>query len=181
MTDDNGGSLSTGERLFTTAILGGLATLTLLDALVDLRIGGSTPHITVELLVAAGAVACTGWLWTRYFRLRLRLSQTGQSLAQAQAEATVWRERHRSLLDGLSGAIDQQLDAWQLTPAEKEVALLLLKGRSFKEIAPVRNASERTVRQQALSVYAKSGLAGRAELAAFFLEDLLAPAPPSTP
>jgi DNA-binding NarL/FixJ family response regulator len=53
------------------------------------------------------------------------------------------------------------------------VALLLLKGLSFKEIAQVRNASERTVRQQALAVYAKSGLGGRAELAAFFLEDLL--------
>ena len=39
----------------------------------------------------------------------------------------------------------------------------------------MRDASERTVRQQALAVYAKSGLGGRAELAAFFLEDLLAP------
>ena len=52
----------------------------------------------------------------------------------------------------------------------------MLKGLSFKEIAPVRGTSERTVRQQALAVYAKAGLAGRAELAAFFLEDLLVPA-----
>jgi len=35
--------------------------------------------------------------------------------------------------------------------------------------------SERTVREQARSVYAKSGLTGRASLSAFFLEDLLAP------
>ncbi len=35
--------------------------------------------------------------------------------------------------------------------------------------------SERTVRQHAIAVYSKSGLAGRAELAAFFLEDLLLP------
>ena len=39
----------------------------------------------------------------------------------------------------------------------------------------MRGAGERTVRQQALAVYAKAGLAGRAELAAFFLEDLLVP------
>jgi hypothetical protein len=32
------------------------------------------------------------------------------------------------------------------------------------------------VRQHAVAVYRKSGLAGRAELAAFFLEDLLLPA-----
>jgi DNA-binding CsgD family transcriptional regulator len=86
-------------------------------------------------------------------------------------------QQHRGqVLRGLSHAIDQQLDAWNLTPAEKEVAFLLLKGLSFKEVAPVRKASERTVRQQALAVYAKSGPAGGAELAAFFLEDLLVPA-----
>lgn len=39
----------------------------------------------------------------------------------------------------------------------------------------MRRTSERTVRQQALSVYRKAKLAGRAELSAFFLEDLLAP------
>ena len=32
---------------------------------------------------------------------------------------------------------------------------------------------ERTVREQARSLYRKSGLTGRADLAAFFLEDLL--------
>ena len=116
-----------------------------------------------------------GWLWARYLRLRRRLSEVRRTLESAHAEATLWRQRHGQLLRGLSDAIDQQLHVWNLTPAEKEVAFLLLKGLSFKEIAPTRGASERTVRQQALGVYAKSGLAGRAELAAFFLEDLLVP------
>jgi hypothetical protein len=39
----------------------------------------------------------------------------------------------------------------------------------------VLDRSERTVRRHAVSVYRKSGLAGRAELLAFFLEDLLLP------
>ena len=39
----------------------------------------------------------------------------------------------------------------------------------------VLNRSERTVRRRAVSVYRKSGLAGRADLSAFFLEDLLLP------
>ena len=42
-------------------------------------------------------------------------------------------------------------------------------------MAETRQTSERTVRQQALAVYRKAGLAGRAELAAFFLEDILLP------
>lgn len=43
----------------------------------------------------------------------------------------------------------------------------------MKEVAEVRGASERTVRKQAQAVYAKAGLGNRAELSAFFLEDLL--------
>ena len=55
------------------------------------------------------------------------------------------------------------------------IALLLLKGPSHKAIAAVRQTSEKTVRQQSLAVYRKAGLSGRAELSAFFLEDLLLP------
>jgi hypothetical protein len=39
----------------------------------------------------------------------------------------------------------------------------------------LRSRGERTVRQQALAVYRKSKLSGRASLAAYFLEDLLLP------
>lgn len=53
--------------------------------------------------------------------------------------------------------------------------MLLLKGLSTKEIAAVRASSERTVREQARSIYSKGGLTGRSALSAFFLEDLLAP------
>jgi DNA-binding NarL/FixJ family response regulator len=42
------------------------------------------------------------------------------------------------------------------------------------EIAEVRGVGETTVRQQARALYRKAGLGGRADLAAFFLEDLLA-------
>ena len=52
---------------------------------------------------------------------------------------------------------------------------------SDADLAETLAVSERTVRQQALAVYAKSGLAGRAELAAFFLEDLLLPSTPDPP
>ncbi|MCP4037721.1 MAG: LuxR family transcriptional regulator, partial [bacterium] len=72
--------------------------------------------------------------------------------------------------------IDAQFDRWSLTPTERQVALLLLKGLGHKEVAATLDRSERTVRQHAIAVYRKSGLGGRAELAAFFLEDLLLPA-----
>jgi DNA-binding CsgD family transcriptional regulator len=98
-----------------------------------------------------------------------------RDLELARVQGQRWRSESRALLKGLGDAIDTQFSRWNLTDAEREVALLLLKGLSSKEVATVRAVSERTVREQARSVYAKSGLTGRAALSAFFLEDLLAP------
>ncbi|QTR46349.1 helix-turn-helix transcriptional regulator [Thiothrix litoralis] len=69
--------------------------------------------------------------------------------------------------------IQEQLTTWDFTPSEKEVALLLLKGLSFDEIAGMRDTKEKTVRQQATAIYRKSGLNGRHEFAAWFFEDFL--------
>jgi DNA-binding CsgD family transcriptional regulator len=82
---------------------------------------------------------------------------------------------------GLGEAIDRQLDRWGLSPAEKDVALLLLKGLSHKEIGQIRGVSEATVRQQARALYQIGGLEGRHDLVAFFLEDLLGPREPRPP
>ncbi len=80
------------------------------------------------------------------------------------------------MLEGLSEAMADQFSSWELTEAERATALMLLKGYSHKRIGKLTNRSERTVRQHAVAVYRKSGLAGRAGLSAFFLEDLLLPA-----
>lgn len=175
MTDAASASLSSGERIALTALLGAIAALMILDASGDWRGGGSIGHVLLELAVAAAAAVGVALLWVRYLQLRSSLAATQATLAATRADAERWRQRNEATLRGLSAAIDDQLGVWQLSPAEKEVAFLLLKGLSFKEIATVRGTSERTVRQQALAVYAKSGLGGRAELAAFFLEDLLVP------
>ncbi len=98
-----------------------------------------------------------------------------RDLEIARMQGARWRNESRTLLNGLGEAIDGQFTRWSLTDAEREVALLLLKGLSTKEIAAVRGGSERTVREHARAIYSKAGLTGRAALSAFFLEDLLAP------
>ena len=79
-------------------------------------------------------------------------------------------------IEALGNAIEAQFKAWQLSPAEIDIAGLMLKGASLKEIALARDTSEATIRQQAQSIYRKSGLSGRAELSAYFLESLFAAA-----
>ena len=96
-------------------------------------------------------------------------------LKRSSEDLKRWQEKSADILRGLGEKIDEQLNEWSLSSAEKDVALLLIKGLSTKELAHVRGTSEKTVRQQASQIYAKANLENRAELAAFFLEDLLLP------
>jgi len=125
--------------------------------------------LAVVLVVVGAGVAIQVML------ARRREHALAQRLEAAQQESLQRRAEARQLLDGVGAQIERQLTAWGLTSAEREVAMLMLKGLRHKEIAALRGTSERTVRQQALTIYKKAGLDGRTDLAAFFLEDLLAP------
>jgi DNA-binding CsgD family transcriptional regulator len=159
-----------------SAILASTALLVGLDVASDARAGSSAGHIALELGIVAVALAGAIALWAQLLLARRRARALEGDLVRAEADFARFREESAEHLRGLSAAIDRQFDRWALSAAEREVALLLLKGLALKEIAAARETSERTVRQQALAVYRKAGLAGRAELSAFFLEDLLAPA-----
>lgn len=142
----------------------------------------TTQHLLLEVVVMVVSAAGVAFFWRELHRERARAHRMDRALAAAhsesrrwRAEAERWRAEAREALDGLGSAIEVQFDRWSLTAAEAEVALLLLKGLSHKEIAAVRGVSERTARQQSLAVYRKAEVAGRAELSAFFLEDLLVP------
>jgi DNA-binding CsgD family transcriptional regulator len=112
---------------------------------------------------------------TRESELKLETAALMGKLEVCSREADRWKREAGELLAGLGRAIDAQFDRWNLTGAERDIALLLLKGLSHKEIAAIRRVSEATVRQQAQGIYRKAGLSSRSDLAAFFLEDLLLP------
>lgn len=139
-----------------------------IDLYIDFAEGVGPVHIVAELFVFGVAVAGTVMMWRQ-------LDRTRSDLAGALVEAEHWKNESKELIQGLGVAIEHQFDRWNLTRAEADIGLLLLKGLTHKEIALVRDTSERTVREQARSLYRKSGLAGRSSLSAFFLEDLLLP------
>jgi len=68
--------------------------------------------------------------------------------------------------------IRKQFEDWQFTKSEKDVAYLLLKGLSLKEISVFRNIKEKSARQQASNLYNKANLPGRHALSAWFFEDM---------
>ncbi len=150
-----------------------------IDMLADVRSHESSWHFALELTAVMASLSAGGWLFVRWRRteraLEARVRDLTQRLGASREDARHWQSEAESALSGLGEAIERQFGRWKLTEAEQEIGLLLLKGLSLKEVAAVRGTSERTVRQQSLAVYKKSGLAGRAELSAFFLEDLLLP------
>lgn len=164
------------------AILAVVAFLVAMDIHMDWGDGATLTHLSTELFTVALAGGSAFGLWWRLRATRrhaelltTHLEAAHADAAQLRADVDRFRAESQQHARGLGEAIDRQFQRWGLSPAEREVALLLVKGLSHKEAAEVRSTSERTVRQQALAVYRKAGLAGRAELAAFFLEDLLQP------
>ena len=137
-------------------------------------------HVIVEVVLMVTTLTFSIILWRGWRRAQSRLARTEASLARSIGERDAWRKSAESALASFSSAVEQQLTAWGLTPTERDVALLLLKGHGHKQIAARTGRSERTVRQHAVSVYEKSGLSGRAELAAFFLEGLMLPTQPDS-
>ena len=138
------------------------------DLVFDYSEGASIVHLAMESALLLVALSGTVFMWRQ-------LRRTRQDLAVAIDEADQWRRESHELIRGLAVAIENQFDRWQLTKAEAEVGLLILKGLSHKEIALVRDTSERTIREQARAVYRKSDLSGKSALSAYFLEDLLLP------
>lgn len=147
------------ENSLAASIFVLVAALVSVDLIADALEGTAPIHLGVELLAATLALVAGVGFFRRWLAVR--------------AEAARWRAQAEELLGGVGRTIEAQFTDWSLTEAEREVGILLLKGLSLKEVAAVRGTSERTARDQARAVYKKGGLAGRAELSAWFLEDLL--------
>lgn len=145
------------------------------DLFLDAPDSWRSPHVLFEVTLIGAALATAILLWRGWWHSHRTLAQTRQVLAERSAERDTWRASAEAALAGLGKAIDERFSGWGLTPVEREIALLLLKGHSHKQIAYTTGRSERTVRQHAVTVYRKSAMSGRAELAAFFLEDILLP------
>ncbi len=163
------------ERWIIAAVLLAIAVLTSFDIYNDYFEGVAKWHISIEALAVLMAIAGVYFLIKGRFRLLHSLAREQRVSNDLQTEAEKWKRISKTYLEGLSGEIDRKLNQWELTRAEKEVTFLLLKGLSNKEIAAIRSTSEKTVRTQTNAIYSKSGLSGRSELSAFFLEELLLP------
>lgn len=115
---------------------------------------------SLEILVMLGLVS--GFLITlmELRKLMVRMAAADRQLGVARG---VFHE-----------VLQSHFDEWRLTPAQRDVALLAVKGLTNAEIADVRNTKEGTIKAQLNSVYAKAGVSGRSQFIGLFVEELMA-------
>lgn len=116
-------------------------------------------HTALEACVFIATIAALAFEFQRIMRLR--------------RQVVIEHERAARLSGELHRHIEKAFERWHLTEAEREVAIMLIKGLSMMEIAAARAVKEKTVRQHATNIYAKAGCANRSELASLFIEDLI--------
>jgi len=161
--------------LLLAIVVVGMVAAGIVDLVLDDPDDWLSAHVVFEVGMIVAGLAVVTILWKGWRDAAWSLRRAEASLEERRAERDAWRRSARSALEGLGRAIDRQFRDWDLTPSEREVAMLLVKGYTLRRIAELTDRGERTARQHAIAVYRKAGLSGRAELAAFFLEDLLLP------
>lgn len=160
-------STKTKERRATVLagliLLQGLCALFFIgDVVEDFRLDGhlDDPHLLLESVAAVALVGGVTFLMLELRGLLSRMSdmQTGLDIASGH----------------LAEVIETFFDEWKLTAAERDVAIMILKGLDNDTIAQMRKTAAGTVRAQATSVYAKSATDGRAQFISLFMEELMA-------
>ncbi|WP_417247864.1 helix-turn-helix transcriptional regulator [Celeribacter sp.] len=94
-------------------------------------------------------------------------------VSQGQARVKSVEKKIEAASGELNDYLVKQFDDWALSPTERHVAVLLIKGFSNQEIADIRGTSESTVKSQVTTIFRKSGVSSRGQLVTWVLEDVI--------
>jgi len=132
-----------------------------MDVITDFESFGSQEafHLIVEAVAAVVLFVGTSFMLLELRRILQRNASMEIGLRAARGE--------------MQAVIDKFFAEWRLSDAERDVALLLLKGLDNETIASIRGTATGTVRAQCASIYAKAGVDGRSQLMSVFMEELL--------
>ena len=113
----------------------------------DLGQGSDWSMIATDLIYVSLMIFLLFYIWKlaplagtkRNHLLRTQIDEKSR-------DADQWRNEAKKLIAGLGQLMHQQFRQWKLSKAEQEIAVLLLKGFSLKEIASMRETAEKTAR-----------------------------------
>ena len=132
-----------------------------MDVITDFESFGTQEafHLVIEALAAVVLVLGTSFMLFELRRILLRNASMELGLKAARGD--------------MQAVIDRFFADWRLSGAERDVALLLLKGLDNEAIAAIRGTATGTVRAQCAGIYSKAGVDGRSQLMSVFMEELL--------
>ena len=138
------------------------------DVAFDLQnhIMGMTPYGNGEIIHLAFEILAVFALGSGIFVT----SQFIILLREGQKSAELSLSFLRKDFDGL---VRRKFVKWDLTPAEKDISMLLLKGLGTAEIAEMRSTKLGTVKLQVHKILQKAGATNRAEFMSLFIDDFL--------
>ena len=119
-------------------------------------------HELIELGAALGLMLGVAFGWIVLRRTMARNSAVEDQLRLASG--------------AFMEVLEERFSEWDLTPAERDVALFAIKGLSTQEIASLRDVSEGTIKAQTNAIYRKAEVSGRPQLLSLFIDDLIAAA-----
>jgi len=116
-------------------------------------------HTTFEFIAVVGLLFGSISMW-----------QTLQHNIQKNAEAAETIEIQKGHFDEIA---QSRFHIWMFTNSEMDVAKLILRGLSLKEIAAARSVSVGTVKAQTNAILKKSGVQNRAAFLGLFIDEFL--------
>lgn len=96
-----------------------------------------------------------------------------RAILHARRNQQIAEEALRVASGAFARVVNETFSKSQLTPAEHEVAWMIVKGFPIKDVADLRGTSEGTVKSQCNAIYRKLGVSGRSQLLSMFVEDIL--------
>lgn len=116
-------------------------------------------HLTFEIFSAVALVVAIRILVQRMLWLSTQNKEKSESLKFLRGE--------------MDAFVRAKFDSWNLSPAERDIAMYMLKGLSISEIAIARSTAEGTVKAQTSSIFRKTGVGSRMELMSIFMDEFL--------
>ena len=131
------------------------------DLTEDLEISffGALFGLIWQFLAACGLGLAIAIIFKEQQRRAVQDAQSAETMALMRGE--------------LHAVMQARFADWELTAAESDVAVLILKGMSGAEISQARETAPGTVRAQTSAIFKKSGVTARAEFLALFLDEFL--------
>lgn len=121
----------------------------------------------------------SGWRDTDTFEyliagaLTLSVIYTGHQLFTLIRRQKRIEVQLRAASSAFHDILEEHFDEWRLTPSERDVALLAIKGLTISEMAGIRNTREGTIKTQCNAIYKKAGVDSRTQLVSQFVEELV--------